>query len=209
MVQEKKFKRGLLIVFEGIDGCGKSTQAEILSKKLQRKGIAVLTLREPSSGNWGTKIRELAREKGSISAKKELELFLKDRKENISQNILPALKSGKIVILDRYYYSTLAYQGAKGIPLEEIRARHRNFLVKPDICFLLDIPVSLGLRRIKDRPVIYHLFEDRDYLKKVRKIFLALNDPEIVIIDGRQPVRKISQKIWATLKKRFPHIFVT
>ncbi|PMP94530.1 MAG: dTMP kinase [Candidatus Aminicenantes bacterium] len=197
----------MLIVFEGIDGSGKSTQVNLLSRKLQKKGQEVIVLREPTSGKWGEKIRKLARIKGSISPEEELQLFLKDRKENISLNIAPALKSGKIVILDRYYYSTLAYQGARGISLEKIRHRHHKFLIKPDIAFILDVPAGLGLRRIKDRPVIYHLFEDKNYLKRVRKIFLSLNDPEVVVLDGRQPAKDISREVWLILKKKFPLIF--
>jgi len=89
----------------------------------------------------------------------------------VARNIRPALKEGRTVILDRYYYSTLAYQGARGLPLQEIRRRHRRFAIVPDLVLILDVPVSTGLRRIKDRPIIYGHFEEKEYLKKVRKIF--------------------------------------
>lgn len=203
-MKKGRLKKGLFIVFEGVDGSGKSTQVELLAKKLSRKGLDVLTLREPTQGKWGEKIRELSKCKDSITPEKELELFIKDRKENLRLNIKPALGSGKIVILDRYFYSTLAYQGARGIPLEKIRRLHQRFALRPDIVFILDVPVSLGLRRIKDRPVIYRLFEDREYLKKVREIFLQLDDPECVVLDGRRPAREISREVWSILQKRFP-----
>jgi dTMP kinase len=106
-------KPGLFIVLEGIDGCGKSTQVELLAKRLSRRGKKVVTLSEPTAGRWGQKIREAARHKDSLSPAEELELFIKDRKEDIKNNIKPALESGQIVILDRYFYSTLAYQGAR------------------------------------------------------------------------------------------------
>jgi len=198
-----KIKKGFFIVIEGIDGAGKSTQVEMLAKKLKRKGLEVVTLREPTEGKWGQKIRQLSRRRGSVEPEKELELFIKDRKENVVKNIKPALRAGKVVILDRYYYSTLAYQGARGISLEKIRNLHK-FAVVPDIVFIIDVPVKLGLSRIKDRPVIYRLFEDKDYLQKVRKIFLSLQDSECLVIDGRRQAKEIHHEIWAKLKEKLP-----
>lgn len=200
----KKTERGLFIVLEGIDGSGKSTQVELLARRLRRRGLEVVTLREPTNGKWGQKIRELSRTSGSVTPEEELELFIRDRKENVIRNIRPALKAGKTVILDRYYYSTLAYQGARGLPLEEILRRHRRFAVVPDLVFILDVPVSTGLRRIKDRPVIYGHFEEKEYLKKVRKIFLSFRDPQCLVVDGRPAPAVIHRKIWSLLLKKFP-----
>jgi len=196
--------RGLFIVFEGIDGCGKSTQVELLANKLRRQGKQVVTLSEPTAGRWGQKIRDSARSKGSLSPEEELELFIKDRKEDIKNNIKPALEAGQIVILDRYFYSTLAYQGARGLDMNEIRAKHDKFVIKPDIVFILDVPVSQALKRIACRPVIYSLFEDPEYLEKVRKNFLRLKDSECYFLDGRQPPEAISRQVWQTLTRRFP-----
>ncbi len=204
--QEKQKGKGLFIVFEGIDGSGKSTQAELLARRLRRRGLEVVTLREPTAGKWGQKIRELSRTRGSIRPEEELELFIRDRKENVARNIKPALDGGKTVILDRYYYSTLAYQGARGLPLEEIRRRHRRFAVVPDLVFILDVPVSAGLRRIKDRPIIYSHFEEKEYLKKVRKIFLSFRDQECLVVDGRPEAAVIHRKIWSLLIKKFPEL---
>lgn len=195
-----------MIVFEGVDGSGKSTQVELLARKLSKKGLEFVTLREPTKGKWGVKIRELSKSQDSIAPEEELELFVKDRKENVRQNILPALKAGQVVILDRYYYSTLAYQGARGISSEKIRQQHKSFAPRPDIVFILDVPVGLGLRRIIGRPIIYRLFEDRNYLRKVRQIFLHLDDPECVILDGRLPAQEIARKVWRILKDRFPFL---
>ncbi len=195
---------GLFIVFEGIDGCGKSTQVELLATRLRRRGEKVITLSEPTAGRWGQKIKEAARQKDSLSPAEELELFIKDRKEDIRNNIKPALESGQIVVLDRYFYSTLAYQGARGLAQDEIRSKHKQFILKPDIVFIIDVPVSLALKRIAGRPVIYRLFEDRYYLQKVRKNFLSLKDPECCFLDGRQPPGVISRQIWRILTRKFP-----
>lgn len=202
----KKTGSGLFIVLEGIDGSGKSTQVELLARRLRRRGLEVVTLREPTNGKWGQKIRELSRTSDSVTPEEELELFIRDRKENVARNIKPALKAGKTVILDRYYYSTLAYQGARGLPLEEILRRHRRFAVVPDLVFILDVPVSTGLRRIKDRPVIYGHFEEKEYLKRVRKIFLSFQDPKCLVVDGRPAPALIHRKIWSLLLKKFPEL---
>ncbi len=204
--RQKGERNGLFIVFEGIDGSGKSTQACLLAEKLHRRGLEVVRLSEPTRGKWGEKIRELSKNSDSLSPREELALFIKDRREDVRKNIRPALEAGKVVILDRYFYSTLAYQGARGISLEEIRQKHRSFVILPDLVFILDVPVSTGLRRIKDRPVIYRLFEEKEYLKKVREIFLSLPDPECLIIDGRLPAEVIHRKIWSILCRKFPEL---
>ncbi|MCR4396070.1 MAG: dTMP kinase [Candidatus Saccharicenans sp.] len=199
-------RQGLFLVIEGIDGSGKSTQVELLARRLRRRGLQVVTLREPTQGKWGRRIRELSKTSGSIRPEEELELFIRDRKENVARNIKPALEAGRTVILDRYFYSTLAYQGARGLPLEEIRRRHQKFALVPDLVFILDVPASTGLRRIKDRPIIYGHFEEKDYLQKVRKIFLSFRDPEVVVVDGRPPADVIHRKIWSLLLKKFPQL---
>nr|MBC8357485.1 dTMP kinase [Candidatus Aminicenantes bacterium] len=142
-------EKGFLIVFEGIDGAGKSTQAETLLKRLQGRGFDVLYYREPSMGRWGREIKEKALHPDSITPEEELNLFLRDRKENVEKNLKPALKRKKIVILDRYYYSTIAYQGAKGINKERIKRMNEEFVVEPDLVFILDINPKKGIERIK------------------------------------------------------------
>ncbi|MGD2245859.1 MAG: dTMP kinase, partial [Candidatus Aminicenantes bacterium] len=177
-----KLKKGILVVFEGIDGSGKSTQAERLGQRLEEKGLDVINFREPSLGRWGRKIKEKASQPDSLSPQEELELFLKDRAENVEKNLKPALSKKKVVILDRYYFSTIAYQGAKGIDPNRIRRLNESFTVKPDLVFILDVCAEKGLDRIKGRKNKELLFERQDYLVKVRAIFKALRGENIVHI---------------------------
>jgi len=188
-------KKGILIVFEGIDGCGKSTQAGLLIKRLKEKGFEIAYFREPSAGRWGRRIKTKALHPDSLSPEEELSLFLKDRKENVEKNLKPALSEKKIIVLDRYYYSTIAYQGARGIDTKRIRKMNEDFVLRPDLVFILDIEPEKGLERIKDRAKKDKLFEQKDYLVKVRKIFKSIKGKNIIHIDGRKPKEKIAEKI--------------
>jgi len=188
-------QKGVLIVFEGIDGAGKSTQAEILLDRLKARGYDVAYFREPSESKWGREIKKRALLADSLSPEEELELFQKDRRENVERNLKPALEERKIVILDRYYYSTIAYQGAKGIDHEMIKKANEEFVVKPDLVFILDIDAKRGLERIQSRKKKDKLFEREDYLVKVREIFRSFEGENIIHIDARKPREEISKKI--------------
>lgn len=188
-------QKGVLIVFEGIDGAGKSTQAEILLDRLKARGYDVAYFREPSESKWGREIKKRALFADSLSPEEELELFQKDRRENVERNLKPALEERKIVILDRYYYSTIAYQGAKGIDHEMIKKANEEFVVKPDLVFILDIDAKRGLERIQNRKKKDKLFEREDYLVKVREIFSSFEGENIIHIDALKPREEISKKI--------------
>ena len=173
----------MLIAVEGIDGSGKTTIVRFLEQELKKRGYDVATFKEPTGSEWGKKIRQAFRDR-SLKPEDELELFLKDREWNVKHNILPALKAGKIVIMDRYYYSTIAYQGALGIDLNYIRQLNEKF-PKPDLVIILDINPETALKRIKKRGDKPNRFEDVEYLKKVREIFLSLKD-NVVVIDAER-----------------------
>jgi dTMP kinase len=190
--------KGFLIVFEGIDGAGKSTQAEILMKTLRQKGFSVVYFREPSEGKWGREIKKKAAHPDSLSPEEELELFLKDRKENVEKNLKPALREKKIVILDRYYFSTIAYQGAKGIDQERIKRMNEGFVVEPDLVFFLDVDPQEGLDRIKNRRKKDKLFERAEYLVRVREIFRNFQGEKFIQIDASKPKKEISAQIEKT-----------
>ena len=195
MTMKATLQKGVLIVFEGIDGAGKSTQAEILLDRLKAKGYDVAYFREPSESKWGREIKKRALRADSLSPEEELELFQKDRRENVERNLKPALEERKVVILDRYYYSTIAYQGAKGIDKEMIKKANEEFIVKPDLVFILDIDAKRGLERIQDRKKKDKLFEREDYLVKVRRIFRSFEGENIVHIDALKPREEISKGI--------------
>lgn len=188
-------QEGILIVLEGIDGAGKSTQAEIMMNRLQERGYDVVYFREPSEGKWGQEIKKKAAHPDSLSPEEELDLFLKDRKENVEKNLRPALEKKKIVILDRYYFSTISYQGAKGIDQERIRRVNEEFVVEPDLVFFLDVDPREGLDRIKNRKKKDRLFERAEYLVKVREIFRSFRGERFIHIDASKPKKEISAEI--------------
>lgn len=195
--QSRRFevRKGFLIVIEGIDGAGKSTQAEILMKRLREKGFDVVYFREPSQSRWGREIKKKASDPESLTPEEELDLFIKDRKDNVKKNLKPALEEKKVIILDRYYFSTIAYQGAKGIDRERIWRTNEEFAVKPDLVFILDVDPREGLDRIKNRKRKDALFERAEYLAKVREIFRSFRGEEFIHIDASKPENEVSAEI--------------
>jgi len=195
-----KRRPGLLVVFEGIDGSGKTTQARALVRRLRRRGRQAVFFREPTRGTWGRAIKRMAARADSLTPEEELALFVKDRRENVARNLRPALAAGKIVVLDRYYFSTIAYQGAKGLDTARIRRLNESFAVPPDLVIILDVDASAGLGRIGGRKTRDELFEREDYLVRVARIFSGLVGPRFVHIDGRGDKRAIGKAIWAEVE---------
>jgi dTMP kinase len=190
-----ELKKGVLIVFEGIDGAGKSTQAEILLNKLDKLDYSVVYYREPSDSKWGREIKRKAQFADSLTPHEELELFQKDREENVKNNLKPSLERKEVIILDRYYFSTIAYQGAKGIDPESIRKRNDAFVVRPDLVFILDVAAGQGLERIEDRGRKDMLFEREEYLVKVRQLFKSFRGDNIHHIDATLSIEYIEKQI--------------
>ncbi len=195
-----KSRKGLLVVLEGIDGSGKTTQARRLLRRLRRRGYKAAFFREPTRGKWGREIKRQAARADSLTPEQELELFVKDRRENVAKNLMPALAAGKVVVLDRYYFSTIAYQGAKGLDAGRIRRLNEAFAAPPDLVVVLDVDAGAGLARIRGRKTRDELFEREDYLVRVREIFRGFKGPRIVHLDGRLDPRAVSQAIWRNVQ---------
>lgn len=174
-----------LIVFEGIDGSGKTSLSRMFHERLVAGGTPATWLREPTDSPLGRRIRRLAQDKDAISITEELELFIADRRWDVATNILPALRSGTTVVMDRYYYSNACYQGARGLDREGILRANRGFAPEPGIVFIIDVDVELALARINlARDGVARLFEKKDFLEKVRANYLELRGPNLVKIDG-------------------------
>ena len=185
--------RGLLTVFEGIDGTGKSTQVRLLADALSSAGLDVIQSKEPTDGPWGRKIRASA-DSGRMAPAEELDAFVKDRREHIENLITPGLEAGKVVILDRYYYSSIAYQGARLGNVEEIAQQMSSFAPLPDVVFLIDIDPVVSLTRIAEsRGEIPNQFEQIASLNAAREIFnqLAEEDSRIIKLDGNCSLESI------------------
>lgn len=188
-------EQGLFIVIEGIDGTGKSTQARRLGEWFESQGREVVISREPTDGPWGRKLRESAAT-GRLSPQDELQYFLNDRRQHVEEKITPALSEGKVVILDRYYFSTMAYQGARGFDPAEIRRMNEEFAPIPDLLLILDLDVDTAHQRIGHRGDSANEFEKKESLQKCREIFLTLKDePFVRIVDSSGSLDDVSAKI--------------
>lgn len=189
----------MFIVIEGIDGTGKSTQAQQLAAWLREQGREVIVDYEPTLGVHGRKLRD-SFVNGRLAPEEELELFLADRREHVEQVIAPALAEDKTVILDRYYFSNMAYQGAIGFDPAEIRRRNEAFAPVPDLLFILDLDVDTALSRIGGRGDTANEFEKRENLERCREIFLSLRDePFARVIDTCGTMDEVQASIRAAV----------
>lgn len=193
--------KGLFITFEGTDGCGKTTQIELLKTYLETKGYKVILTREPGAKGLGTKLREiLLNYEGEVSSNCESFLFLADRAQHVDTLIKPAIERGEIVLCDRHTDSTVAYQGyGRGLDLEQIHMLNNLATsgLKPDITFLFDIDIETAQQRVgksKDRMESAGM----EFFKRVRQGYLeiAKSEPQRVkVLDATQKVEDISQKV--------------
>ncbi len=186
---------GFLIAVEGIDGSGKTTVAHYLKEILEEFGFESEILKEPGDSIYGKTIKSSEKR---FPPEKELELFILDRMENVRKNILPRINRCVTVILDRYYYSTIAYQGALGIDIEMIRMKNEEFAPKPDLTIIIDVSPETALKRIRKRGKLTG-FEDLDYLRKVREIYMSLRSDEIVFIDGERPIEQVEEDCYSAV----------
>lgn len=185
--------RGAFICIEGLDASGKTTQARRLVRNLRQKGIDAVYTTEPSSGKVGRLIRRyvLDRKRRVLIAVEAL-LFAADRVEHVETEIKPALEKGKVVVCDRYVYSTLAYQGAADLDLKWIEQINRFALV-PDLALFLDVPPDIVVKRLKRKRSVMETLQNQ---QKVREVYLRMvKDGRMVLVDGSKPVSEVTADI--------------
>ena len=192
-----------LIVFEGIDGSGKTSLSRLFLKYLTKKGIPAIWLREPTDSALGDKIRRVAQGSEQISPQQELDYFIQDRRWDVENNILPALRAKKTVVLDRYFYSNACYQGARGLDMNAIIDMNLAFAPQPDLTFIIDVDVDRALARISNsRLGLAKLFEKKDFLLKVRSNYLKLVGPNMARIDGNRDLDTVLADIIDCFEKQ-------
>jgi dTMP kinase len=198
----KRLDRGFLFVFEGIDGAGKTVVADRISQELTSEGFDIVRLREPTNESpWGQEIRQRSPE-GELSPEEELTLFIKDRRWHVRERIRPALEQNKIVLLDRYFFATGAYQSVStGISWQDILRRNRVEISppEPDLVFVLDLPAEEGLSRITGRGCKTNKqFEQLDRLVRVRQAYLEMSredEANYCVVDAVEPLKDVVGRV--------------
>jgi dTMP kinase len=190
-------KKGTFICIEGLDGSGKTTQAKLLARKL-KKTYDVIYTSEPSQGLIGSFIRErYLYSENRLSPFVEALLFAADRIEHIENEIIPALNKGKIVISDRYVFSSLAYQGAGEVSLEWIQKINKKSL-SPDLAIFLDVdPEKVFCRLNSEKSVM----ENLDTQRKVREVYLKfVEDKKLILINGENSKTKVAEELFSLVQ---------
>jgi dTMP kinase len=185
-------ERGFFVCIEGLDGCGKTTQAKLLTKKLKKTHDAIYTT-EPTHGKIGRFIRKqcLQAEKRWPSTVEAL-LFAADRFEHVENEINPWLGEGKLVVSDRYLYSSLAYQGAAGVDLSWILSLNKH-AVLPGLAIFIDVAAETVVQRLKSEKSV---MENLETLRRVREVYLSLvKNGDLVIIDGNTSKQEVAKGI--------------
>jgi dTMP kinase len=189
--------RGIFICVEGLDGCGKTTQAKLLVKRLKKTREAIYTA-EPSKGEIGKLVKKCylhAKKRGSITV--EALLFAADRLEHLKNEVLPALDKGKTVVSDRYVFSSIAYQGAAGLDLNWIEKINEQ-AVRPDLAIFIDVEPETVIHRLKRKRSV---MEDLQTQLRVRDVYLKYVElGKLVRIDGNKPRREVSRDLFNLVK---------
>ncbi len=197
-------ERGKLIAFEGLDGCGKTTQLGRFADQLRKQGIDPIETREPTDGETGRKIRSMARSGEGVDLEVELEWFFQDRREHVDQVIQPGLDAGRWVLCDRYTLSSVAYQGGRGLDPGAILERGEAEFPVPDLVLLFELSAARGLERVLSRGgVLEPHFEKRDFLERVSVIFDALDRPYIERVDATGEREAVTAEVLEVIERRF------
>ncbi|MCR4726827.1 MAG: dTMP kinase [Clostridia bacterium] len=203
-------KRGKFIVFEGIDGSGKSTHAALLKEKLEASGEKVYLTAEPSEGEAGKLLRRCLRGESDLPEEAIAGLFMTDRLDHIKNpngGLLSRLEKGEIILCDRYYFSSFAYNGAYA-PLDWVMAINAlpRALLRPDLTLFLDIPPERFLSRIENRSETER-YEKLEVLKRVRENYFAafekFPDENVAVIDNDKPLAEAAEDVYLAVKSLF------
>lgn len=186
-------KRGVFICIEGIDASGKTTHARRLVENLLQKGFDAVYTTEPTSGEIGKYIRtHILQGQERVPSVIEALLFAVDRIEHVENMIRSALQEGKIVVSDRYVYSSLAYQGAAGLDLGWIEEINR-FAISPDFAVYIDIPAEVVFERLRRDKSVMENFQTQS---KVREVYLKLvKGGKLMLINGNRPASEVEKDI--------------
>ncbi|RHX85901.1 dTMP kinase [Leptospira stimsonii] len=193
----------LFVVFEGIDGSGKSTLCRSITELLLKEGIPSASFTEPTNLETGKFLRKFLRGEIDLNREEQIEAFLSDREESLNQNILPALEEGKNVLLDRYMYSTAAYQSGPDFPPETILQKNleRNFRI-PDLLFYLNLNPKVALERLSRRKEEKERFETLSQLEKIHSAYERILPGETIRIDAEKGPDQIANECLSILLKR-------
>lgn len=185
-------RKGFFIVLDGIDGCGKSLHSRILRDELIRAGYRTALTTEPSNGMIGRFIKSSVLKLRKLSPEIETLLFAADRFDHLHHQVLPLLDRGHVVVSDRYFHASLAYQGAQAVNIDWIREVN-SFVVKPDLSIYLDVSPEVGLSRKRGPPSV---LERLDLQRSVREIFLTLvSSGEMIAVDASGSINDVKQRI--------------
>lgn len=178
----------MFIVFEGIDGCGKSTQARMLAEWLGKEGSQVVATAEPTKNRMGLFLREILSGREKVDPKTLALLFTADRCEHLERVVEPALSEGRIVLSERYYHSTIAYQSAQGVDAEWLFDIN-SFARKPDLAIFLDVRPKDAIKRKKCEEI----FENGIFLEKVYAEYMRFD--EMIKVDGTGGMDAVHERI--------------
>jgi len=186
---------GKMVSIEGIDGCGKTTHVRLLAGWLRSRGHKVVVTDEPTDGMIGRIIKRELRGELKLSVAAEALLFAADRVQHIAELIRPELKAGKIVITERYFYSSLAYQSARGLSMSWVENINRA-AIKPNLAILIDLPAEAALRRIKRSRKLDKFEMDLQLQRRVRANYLRIARLKgLKVVDGVRPVDEVQDDI--------------
>ncbi|MBE0520479.1 dTMP kinase [Candidatus Bathyarchaeota archaeon] len=186
-------RKSVFICVEGLDGCGKTTQTKLLVERLKKKGYDAIYTAEPSRGEIGSFIKKYCLHGGTrVSSIVEALLFAADRFEHVEKEVIPALNEGKLVVSDRYVYSSLAYQGAAGLDLKWIEKINEH-AIRPDLAVFIDVEPETVIQRLKPKKSV---MENLGTQRKVREVYVKFVEKgELVKIDGNNSKQEVADNI--------------